>query len=151
MTGPGLRIQSLAPGASVQDRGRPGLQRFGVTGGGAMDMVALAEGQILLGNPPAAAALELAMAGGRFVATGPLVIATSGAEMALSVNGTQRPWRAVIDLEAGDVVEIGAARSGVYGYLHLTGGLDVPPVLGSRATHARAGLGPRIEAGMVLR
>ncbi|MCB1368700.1 MAG: urea amidolyase, partial [Rhodobacteraceae bacterium] len=66
----GLEILSVAPATSVQDRGRSGFLRYGVTGGGAMDMFALAEGQALLGNDADAAALEFAAFGGRFRAKG---------------------------------------------------------------------------------
>lgn len=143
----GLAILSLAPGATLQDRGRPGWLRFGVSAGGAMDRYALAEGQALLGNGPDDAALELPLAGGRFRALADVTVATSGAVMALSVNGAPRPWRQGLRLRKGDLLEIGAAQDGVYGYLHLPGGIDSPVVMGARSTHLRAGLGRVPMAG----
>lgn len=145
-----LEILSVAPTTSVQDRGRSGYLRYGVTGGGAMDLFALAEGQVLLGNDEDAAALEFAAFGGRFRARGGFWAATSGAEMALAVNGDAAPWRQSIRLEDGDILEVGAARRGVYGYLHVAGGLQTDIVLGSRATHLRAGFGHVPTAGDVL-
>ncbi|MBZ0129109.1 MAG: biotin-dependent carboxyltransferase family protein [Rhodobacteraceae bacterium] len=146
----GLEILSVAPTTTVQDRGRSGFLRYGVTGGGAMDVFALAEGQALLGNDADAAALEFAAFGGRFRAKGGFWVATSGAEMALAVNGAAMGWRRSFRLEDGDIVDVGAAMRGVYGYLHVTGGLQTEVVLGSRATHLRAGFGHVPSAGDLL-
>ncbi|MBL4559122.1 MAG: biotin-dependent carboxyltransferase family protein [Rhodobacteraceae bacterium] len=147
----GLEILSLAGPASVQDGGRPGWQRWGVPEGGALDIHALAEGQALLGNAPDAAALEMPGAGGRFRAQAAMVVATSGAEMALRVNGVARGWRSALALGPGETLEIGAAREGAIGYLHLPGGIDAPVELGARSAHRRAGLGLVPTAGDVLR
>lgn len=135
-----LILEQIAPGATLQDQGRPGFARFGLTGGGALDRYALAEGQALLGNAAQAAALELPGFGGRFRAEGDLNLALSGAEMAASLNGAPLTWRRSFSLRSGDVLTIGAAREGVYGYLHVEGGFQSPPQLGSRSTHLRAGL-----------
>ena len=137
----GLEIGRIAPGASIQDLGRAGYRRFGVTRGGAMDTFALAEGQSLLGSPDDSAALEMTGHGGRFRSAGRNMIACTGAEMRLSVNGRTAGWRQTIALDDGDVLEIGACLDGSYGYLHLPGGIDGPVVLGSRSAHAQAELG----------
>ena len=146
----GLEILSLAPGATIQDRGRPGWLRFGVSAGGAVDGFALAEGQALLGNDADDAALEMFAHGGRFRARGAVAVATSGAEMALTLNGTPRPWRQSLQLHDGDLLEIGAVRDGVCGYLHLPGGIESPVVMGARSTHLRAGLGRVPKPGEML-
>lgn len=148
---PGLRIVELAPGAVIQDLGRPGYRRFGVTGGGAMDRFALAEGQAILGNDADAAALEMFATGGLFRSEGKLTLATSGAEMEVSVNGSRAPWRAAIELGNGDELRIGAALEGAYGYLHMVGGMDCPLVLGSKSSHSPSGLGQIPEPGQTLR
>jgi len=150
----GLQILSIAPGATIQDRGRAGFLRYGVPSGGAMDLFALAEGQALLGNGADDAALEMAGFGGSFCATAPLDAACSGAEMALRRNGAPLGWRQTFHLEAGDTVEIGATRqtgqAGVYGYFHVAGGFQSEVMLGSRATLLRAGLGTVPAAGVLL-
>lgn len=146
----GLEILSLTPGATIQDRGRAGQQRLGVWEGGAMDAHALAEGQALLGNGADDAALELPGAGGRFRAHAPMVLATSGADMALTVAGRPVPWRSGFAVAAGEEIFVGAATVGVYGYLHAAGGFLTDVHLGSRSTHLRAGLGTVPEAGMLL-
>ena len=146
----GLEILEISTGATIQDLGRPGYRRFGVTRGGAMDRFALAEGQALMGNGAVSAALELFAVGGRFRSKGRVLIATSGAEMEISVNGHPRRWRSTVELEDGDLLRIGRAVEGVYGYLHLPGGIDDPVVLGSRSTHASSGLGRVPAPGQCL-
>lgn len=147
---PGLKIVELAHGTVIQDLGRTGFRRFGVTGGGAMDRFALAEGQAILGNDTNAAALEMFAAGGLFRSEGKLAVATSGAEMEVAVNGSRVPWRAAVELGHGDELRIGAALEGTYGYLHMAGGVDCPQVLGSRSSHAPSGLGRIPEPGQTL-
>ncbi|MEQ8653825.1 MAG: biotin-dependent carboxyltransferase family protein [Kiloniellales bacterium] len=149
-----LEVLSAGPSITVQDRGRPGFQRYGVAGGGALDPYALAEGAALLGNPGDAAALELFGLGGSFRALEqPLRFALSGAVMPaakITLDGKREnlAWRASSLLQPGEVLEIGAATTGLVGYLHLGGGVATEPVLGSRAVHLRAGIGGgRLEAG----
>lgn len=146
----GLEILSIAPGASIQDRGRNGYLRFGVTSSGAMDDFALAEGQALLANGPDAAALEFAGAGGTFQARSQVWVALTGAEMVASLNGKPVGWRQSLKLAMGDILAIGGAVLGVYGYLHVTGGFRTETVLGARATHSRAGFGHVAKPGDIL-
>ncbi len=146
----GLEILSILPTATIQDRGRVGFLRFGVTSSGAMDGYALAEGQALLGNGPDDAAIEFAEFGGRFRATDMMSVALSGAEMQARLNGVECGWRQVVTLAPGDVLDIGAAREGVYGYLHVPGGFLTETVLGARATHLRAGFGHVLAVGQTL-
>ena len=147
---PGLKIKRLTPGATIQDQGRAGFRRFGVTQGGAMDQFALAEGRSLLANPPDAAALELTGGGGVFQSIGDNLIACTGGEMAVAVSGQRKRWRHTIGLADGETLEIGASLEGYCGYLHLPGGIDSPKLLGSRSAHAQAGLGWIPKAGEIL-
>ncbi len=152
-----LEVLSAGPCVTVQDQGRPGLQRYGVAEGGALDPYALAEGAALLGNSAEMAALELFAFGGRFRAgEEPLRFALSGAEMTaakLAPDGHREPfpWRSSGLLKPGEILDIGAAKGGMVGYLHLAGGIDSEPELGSRAVHLRAGIGGgRLGAGARL-
>src|SRR5204863_2656113 len=85
----------------------------------------------------------------------PLVMAVTGADMPLTVNGRETAGWAAIALAVGDVVKLGAARNGVRSYVAFAGGLDVPLVLGSRATYLRGRLGGMegraLKKGDVLR
>ena len=142
MTAARLEVLAAGPSVTVQDRGRPGWQRFGVTEGGALDRFGLAEGQALLGLPPEAAALEMIGRGGRFRVEGrPLVLALSGAPFKASLDGAPLAWRGSFVLAPGQVLEIGACLGAEVGYLTPGGTLDLPRALGARATHLRAGFG----------
>jgi biotin-dependent carboxylase-like uncharacterized protein len=70
-----------------------------------------------------------------------IAVAVTGAESPVSVNDAPAAAWTTLALEAGDVIKIGPARAGVRGYVAFAGGLDVPPVLGSRATYLRGRLG----------
>ncbi|MCK0207379.1 biotin-dependent carboxyltransferase family protein [Starkeya koreensis] len=128
--------------STLQDAGRFGYQRFGISASGAMDPFALALANALVGNPRGMAAVELTMLGlSATVEGGPLRLALAGADMALTIDG--RPaegWRAYA-LQPGARIEIGPARAGMRAYLAIAGGFAVPPTLGSLSTHSRSGIG----------
>jgi allophanate hydrolase len=145
-----IEVLSAGPGVTVQDMGRPGYLAEGLSRGGAADRLALAEGAALLGQPEACAALEMAGFGGRFRATADLRIALTGAPMAADLEGVPLRWNASHRMPAGQVLTLGGVQAGVYGYLHLGGGLAVPEVLGSRSAHLTGGLGRALAAGDVL-
>ena len=142
MSAVGLEVVEPGLHAAVQDLGRPGLQRAGVAEGGALDPRALHEGAALLGQDPGLAALEMTLGGGRFRAMGGAVrVALTGARCAATVDGRPVAWHTAFTLAAGAELAVGKAEDGVYAYLHLAGGIDVPEVLHARATHLRAGFG----------
>jgi len=159
-----LIIHRAGPQVTVQDKGRAGLLGQGLSQGGAADPVALSEGAALLRQSSGHAALEMAGMGGSFEVTGDTRIALTGAPMAASIEGRKLAWNASHMLHAGERLEIGAPARGIYGYLHLGGGIATDPVLGARAAHLAAGIGralgqgdslplgddPRDEVGMTL-
>lgn len=139
-------IQSIMinhPGvfSTVQDLGRRGFLDSGIPPSGAMDKLSYKLGNLLVGNPEDAPALEMTAHGLSFTAGGELVMALTGGRFEASVNKQPiPPWRTV-RLRAGDKVRIGKALEGWRGYLCLAGGVQVPPVLGSRSTYGLGGLG----------
>jgi len=137
-------LVAIAPGpcVSLQDFGRRGHLAEGVPESGAMDPDSLRLANGLVGNPPDEAALEFAFSGGRFRADSVCRIAVAGGDFAIKVDGKRRRTWQTIDLAPGAVVEIGAAPDAVYGYLAVAGGFNIPPVMGSRSTHVRFGVGP---------
>jgi len=145
-----LHVLQGGPTLSIQDMGRPGYRAQGLTVSGAMDPLALHEGAALLGQDAQHAALEMAGTGGRFKVDQDTRIALTGAVMAVQVDGVPLVWNASHLLRAGQVLDIGGARSGSYGYLHLGGGIDTPLVMGSRSAHLRAGVGRALETGDIL-
>lgn len=143
----GFLIRRAGPGLTVQDQGRPGFLAQGLSRGGAADPVALAEGAALLGQSVGLAALEMAGTGGEFLAETDLRIALTGAPMAATLDGAALAWNASHRVAAGSVLSIGAVRQGIYGYLHLGGGIDATVRMGSRSVHLAAGLGRALVAG----
>ena len=143
----GLVVRAAGPGVTVQDMGRPGHLAFGLSRGGAADRLALYEGAALLGQPEAFAAVEMAGMGGEFEATQDMRIALTGAPMRAAIDGERKAWNASHLLPAGARLNVGAATSGVYGYLHVGGGLALPSVLGAQSAHLAAGLGAGLRAG----
>ncbi|MCM2562948.1 biotin-dependent carboxyltransferase family protein [Lutimaribacter sp. EGI FJ00015] len=145
-----LTIHQAGPGVTVQDMGRPGYLSLGLSRGGAADTRALAEGAALLRQSPDCAVLEMTGMGGTFEVDHDTRIALTGAPMQTAIDGDPIAWNASHLLPAGARLTIGAARAGVYGYLHLGGGIDTDPILGARSVHLAAGLGARVAAGDVL-
>ncbi|MDE0697661.1 MAG: biotin-dependent carboxyltransferase family protein [Boseongicola sp.] len=137
-----LEIIKCGPGVSVQDAGRFGFRRFGVSTAGAMDRRALALANALAGNPPDTAAVELPLAGAEFrVVGGPVLVAAHGPGTTLAVSGRPESERSSVQLADGDTVMVGPPRDGVYGYFAVAGGILTRPVLGSRSCHRRSGIG----------
>ncbi len=132
-----------APGlfTTVQDKGRFGYQRFGVPINGVMDGFAATIANLLVGNGEDRAVLECTITGPTLVAFDHAWMAVTGARMAIRLNGTPVPGWASFSVKTGDVIEIGQAESGCRGYVAVTGGFDVPPVMGSRATAIGGGYG----------
>lgn len=126
---------------TVQDAGRPGWRGSGMPVAGAMDRLALAAANLLAGNEPGAAAVELTLAGGTWRFEAPALAALAGADLSATLDGSPLPpWSSFL-APAGSTLAFGAARSGVRAYLAVRGGVAVPPVLGSRSTYTRAAVG----------
>jgi biotin-dependent carboxylase-like uncharacterized protein len=149
-------IEILDPGllTTVQDAGRRGFRRLGVSWAGALDAPALRAANLLLGNDAEAAALECTLVGPtlRFLAT--THFALSGADLGAvlqreDLGAWPVPTGARVLARAGNLLRFIARRSGCRAYLALAGGIAVPPVLGSRSTDLGAGFGG--YAGRALR
>lgn len=139
-----IAIEVLDPGplALVQDAGRPGLSRLGVGASGAMDRGALALANRLAGNPQHAAGLELLFGAARFRAEERLWIALTGAWVDARVDGRPVEPHTATAIPAGATLDLGSPTHGARVYLAVRGGIDLPPVLGSRSRDTLAALGP---------
>lgn len=136
-----LVIHDAGPLTTIQDLGRSGHLRVGIPESGPMDRDAFVLANRLVGNPDGAAGLECTLMGPRVEFTDERGVAVTGAEMPVTLNGTPVPrWR-TFGVKAGDVLKLGFAKSGVRAYLAVSGGIDTPPALGSRATYLRGQLG----------
>jgi biotin-dependent carboxylase-like uncharacterized protein len=137
-----LRIRSAGPGVTIQDAGRPGYLRYGVTPAGPMDVGALAAANLALGAPPGAAAIEVSLGGVALEAEGAAIgLAVAGGDFDLRLDGLALPRACALALEPGSVLTIRAGRAGAWCYVAIAGRLDLPPALGSLSTHTRSGLG----------
>jgi biotin-dependent carboxylase-like uncharacterized protein len=133
----------LDPGffTTIQDLGRSGFQKYGVSVGGAMDELALRAANRLVGNAEDEAALEITIAGPRLGVLERCLVAVAGARFALTINERAVPTNTALFLRAGEALEFGARETDARAYLALAGGIDVPRVLNSRSTDVRGGLG----------
>lgn len=138
---PWLRVIRPGMQTTVQDQGRTGFARYGVTASGAADPDALALGNALLANSPQEAALEITGGNAQFEALAPCIVAVVGAPCVVRVNQRQAPTSVTSALELGDTLEVGPTSAGLRVYLCVAGGIAVPNVMGSRATDLRARLG----------
>jgi biotin-dependent carboxylase-like uncharacterized protein len=147
-----LLVERPGRAMTVQDLGRPGLAHLGVGRAGAADRAAFRRANRLVGNPEAAAGLELLLGGAAVRARARhLVVAVGGARCPLLLDGRPVPGETVLDLPPGVRLEIGTATVGLRGYLAVRGGVAVPRVLGSRSRDTLAGLGPEpVVAGDLL-
>ena len=139
---PHLAILAAGPSVTLQDAGRHGYLRYGITAAGPMDPLAFATANRAAGNPEGATAIEVS-AGGITVAAegGPLglVLASTGFRVAL--DGQALPASVALTLEPGRTLAVRAGTAGAWCYLAVCGRVAVAPTLGSTAPHTRSGLG----------
>lgn len=131
-----------------------GLRRFGVPVSGAVDSLSHSVANWLVGNPAEAACLEMTLAGAKLEALAEVWVALAGADMAVSVNKQPAEMWTSLLLRPGDVLAVGLAKAGARAYLAVSGGIDVPLVMGSRSTNLGAAFGGlqgrSLQAGDVL-
>jgi urea carboxylase len=141
---------------SVQDYpGRLGYWAVGVPPSGPMDSRSLRLGNGLLGNPEGCAALEITMSGPTLRFNTDAVIAVTGADIPLTLNGEAQPMNQSLLVAAGSTLALGTlAGAGARSYLCVRGGLDVPDYLGSKSTFTLGQFGGHggraLRAGDVL-
>jgi len=150
-----LRVLRAGPGATIQDGGRFGFLRYGVTPAGPMDWTAFRTANFALGNDDRAAAIEVSTGGLEVVCEGaPLWVAFAGGAFVWRRSGMVLPKAARIRLGPGETLMARAGEFGAFTYLAVAGGFDTPVVMGSRSTHMRSGIGGiegrMLKAGDVL-
>jgi biotin-dependent carboxylase-like uncharacterized protein len=125
----------------VQDAGRFGVRRLGITQGGPADLHAWAWANWLVGNPWGSAALEITLGGLELTAEQDCLLVLTGADMQASRDGQPLPGWQPFTLKAGQRLSLAMCQRGVRGYLAVAGGFVAEPVLGSAACVVRDGLG----------
>jgi antagonist of KipI len=134
-----LRVVEPGLFTTIQDLGRPGAIASGVPAGGAMDRFAHRAANLLAGNSPQDATLECTMSGPHLIADEPCLVAVTGADFDLRVNGAPAPTWTGIFLGRGDRLAFGGRRSGARVYIAVAGGFEADRWLGSRSTNLMAG------------
>ena len=135
----------------IQDLGRVGFASIGVGPSGAADRGAFRLGARLLAQPYTTAALEVTFGGLSVRARGDFQLALTGAQAPAAVDGRAVGYFGPFMVADGQILTLGAPQVGLRSYLSVRGGIDVAPVLGSRATDTLSGLGPPpVRAGDVL-
>ncbi|WP_252273805.1 urea carboxylase [Pseudomonas subflava] len=151
-----FEVLSAGTQTTVQDfPGRLGYWAVGVPPSGPMDDRALRLGNRLLGNDEGAAGLEITMSGPLLRFNTDAVVAVTGAEIPVTLDGVAQPINTALLIEAGSTLSLGTiAGSGARAYLTLRGGLQVPEYLGSKSTFTLGQFGGHggraLRAGDVL-
>jgi len=133
----------INPGAytSVQDRGRFGFQQMGIPITGALDFFAYDVANLLVGNRPQSAVLEITLTGPVLEVRSETDVAVTGADIGITLNHSEiECWRSFRVLP-GDKLEIHQVKKGCRAYLAVTGGVDVPLIMGSRSTYVGGKIG----------
>ena len=136
-----LLVESPGLLTTVQDLGRPGFGPLGVSPSGAADPVALRLGNLLVGNEPNTAALEMTLLGGTFTFPDGAFLAITGADFGATINGQALEMWTSHTVERGTKVKFGSTQNYARCYLAIAGGFVVPTFLGSASTHLVSCLG----------
>ncbi len=136
-----ITVLSGGLSTTVQDLGRPGRYAIGMPPSGAMDQYSLRVGNALVGNDEAAAALEATYVGPELRFGDDRLVAVTGGDASVRLNGEEVPTWEAVAVTADDVLSFGMITSGARPYVAVSGGVDVAPYLGSRSTYTLIGLG----------
>ncbi len=138
-----MTIEVLKPGLSttVQDLGRPGYYHLGIPVSGGMDRFALRAANLLVGNAEGDAVLEVVFLGPELRFATDAVVALTGAELPPKLDGVPCDTWTAFTVKTDQVLSFDFLKAGARAYVAISGGIDVPLVLGSRSTYALGALG----------
>ena len=136
-----IHVQSPGLLTTIQDLGREGFGPLGVSPSGAADAFALRIGNRLVGNAEGAAGLEMTLLGGTFVFPEGAVVALTGSDFGVTLDGAPVALWSAFEVKAGETLRTGPTRTGARSYLCVRGGIAVKPFLRSASTHLLSGLG----------
>ena len=136
-----IRIVKSGPMTLVQDRGRFGFQKLGVSVSGAVDIDSFDLGNLLVGNDRDTACLEVLLGGLEIEFSGDSVIAVTGAESDVTIDGVPISLGVSYYVHSDARLELGRATVGLRTYIAVSGGIDIPQTLGSRSTHIASKIG----------
>lgn len=149
-----FKVLSAGLQTTVQDQGRYGYQRFGISPSGAMDPYSMKMANLLVGNPLGEAVLEVARNGPRLEALADFSMAICGGNFSPTLDGNPVPMWKAMKIKQGQVLSFGRCVEGSWAYIGIAGGIDVPLVLGSKSTFVNGKfggyLGRAIKKGDIL-
>ncbi|MCB6183071.1 biotin-dependent carboxyltransferase family protein [Leeia sp. TBRC 13508] len=151
-----MAINVLKPGlaSSIQDAGRSGYYHLGIPPSGALDQFAFQAANLLVGNDPLAAVLEITLMGPELEFTEDVLVAVTGAVMHPKVNGVPFPLYESFLVRSGEKLTFDYVKRGARAYVAVAGGFAVPEILGSRSTYGLGAFGGyegrRLQAGDAL-
>ena len=126
---------------TVQDLGRYGFQRYGVSASGVMDEYSAKIANKLVGNNEGEALLETTLKGVQIEFLQNTAFAITGGNCDVTLNGTKiKLWQSYL-VNKGDILKMGICRSGLRNYLAFVGGIDVPLIMNSKSTNLKAKVG----------
>ena len=152
-----MAIRVIAPGLSttVQDLGRPGYYNIGIPLSGGMDLFATRAANMLVGNDEGAAVLEAVFMGPELEFTADALVAVTGADLPPKVDGVPRETWTSFVVRKGQKLSFDYLKKGARAYIAVSGGVDVPVMLGSRSTYTLGALGGhegrKLQAGDELK
>ena len=137
-----LTIIAAGPGVTLQDAGRHGYLRYGVTAAGPMDRLAMATANLAVGQPEGATAIEVSLGGIELTAEdGTPTVAVAGGNFDIALDGQRLPPAVRLSLAPGARLRVRAGADGAWCYVAIGGRIDIASMLGSNATHTRSSLG----------
>ena len=136
-----FRVLEKGFSSTIQDRGRFGFASRGVSKSGSADQYSFKIANLLLDNDIGAAVLEVSYGLTKLLVLKPILITITGGNLNPKVNETPIPMWQTIELNTNDVVSFGVPNTGFRSYIAVEGGIKVPLILGSRATHVPSKLG----------
>jgi antagonist of KipI len=133
----------LSPGflTTVQDLGRDHYAHLGLSPSGAADTISLRLGNLLVGNAPNTAALEMTLVGATIVFNSPCAIALAGSDFGAALDGLAVPIWQTVFVQSGQTLQCGSTASGARCYLCVQGGILTEKIMSSSSTHLQIALG----------
>ena len=145
-------FEVLHPGihTAVQDLGRPGFMKYGIPASGFADRFSGRVANLLVGNAPGAALLEVTLFRLELLALEDLAIAVTGENFSPMMNGNPLPMWQTAFVKSGDRIAFKARKQGFRSYLAVQGGFSGLSFLGSRSVFTRGLMGSSLKAGEIL-
>ncbi|KAB3532761.1 biotin-dependent carboxyltransferase family protein [Alkaliphilus pronyensis] len=136
-----IRILRAGLLTTIQDLGRVGFQQYGIPVSGAMDKYSLKLANILVGNDRGEGALEITMLGPEILFNCGTTIAITGGNLTPTINDVDIDMYRTYVVKPGDKLKFKGLKNGCRGYMAVSGGFSIKPVMGSKSTYMRGQFG----------